>query len=136
MRGHRTPRCPGLDLLWSFRLLIQGAFPEQHIGVCLLHGRLVVVGRHTVVCLLRETSGSVCADQPRAMSIAGIIGTFGLTVKLGSATFEFLFSMLPKSTKSIGGAPRRRRCAAFVGTTSFPLFSRVDRCRTGLNCLK
>ncbi len=37
---------------------------------------------------------------------AGIIGTIGLIVKLGSATFEFLFSTLPKSTKSIGGALR------------------------------
>ena len=82
--------------------------------MCLLHGD---TGRRAAhgVCLLRETSAAASADQPGA----GIIGTFGLTVKLGSAIFEFLFSMLPKSTKSIGGAPAGRD-GAFVGTTTFP----------------
>ena len=53
-------------------------------------------GRRTAhgVCLLRETSAAARGDRPGA----GIIGTFGLTVKLGSATFEFLFSKLPQST--------------------------------------
>ncbi len=51
---------------------------------------------------------------------AGIIGTFGLTVKLGSATFEFLFSTVPKSTKSIGGAPEGRQCAPSLGRRVSP----------------
>ena len=68
------------------------------------------------MCLLRETSAAARADQPGA----GIIGTFGLTVKLGSATFEFLFSTVPKSTKSIGGAPEGRQCAPLLGRRVSP----------------
>ena len=88
---------------------------ESHSGVCLLHGD---TGRRTAhgVCLLRETSASASADQPGAV----IIGTFGLTVKLGSATFEFLFSTVPKSTKSIGGAPEGRQCAPLLGRRVSP----------------
>ena len=52
--------------------------------------------------------------------IAGIIGTFGLTVKLGSAIFEFLFSTVPKSTKSIGGAPEGRQWAPLLGRRVSP----------------
>ena len=54
------------------------------------------------------------------LAVAGIIGTFGLTVKLGSATFEFLFSMLPKSTNTIGGAPEGRQCAPLLGRRVSP----------------
>ena len=68
------------------------------------------------------------ATEVLAIKITVTIGTFGLTVKLGSATFEFLFSTVPESTKSIGGAPEGRQCALFVGTTSFPLFCRVHHC--------
>ena len=46
--------------------------------------------------------------------IAVTTGTFGLTVKLGSATFEFLFSTVPKSTKSIGGAPEEELAPLFA----------------------
>ena len=52
--------------------------------------------------------------------IAVTTGTFGLTVKLGSATFEFLFSTVPKSTKSIGGAPEGRQCAPLLGRRVSP----------------
>jgi hypothetical protein len=68
------------------------------------------------VCLLREASAAARADRPGA----GIIGTFGLIVKLGSATFEFLFSTVPKSTKSIGGAPEGRQCAPSLGRRVSP----------------
>ena len=66
---------------------------------------------------LRETAGAESrAEQPVAVTI----GTFGLTVKLGSATFEFLFSTVPKSTKSIGGAPEGRQCAPLLGRRVSP----------------
>ena len=75
-------------------------------------------GRRTAhgVCLLRETSAAARADRPGA----GIIGTFGLTVKLGSATFEFLFSTLPKSTNSYWWSPEGRRCAPLLGRRVSP----------------
>ena len=74
------------------------------------------------MCLLRETSAAGRADQRGA----GTIGTFGLIVKLGSATFGFLFSTVPKSTKSIGGASPRGGTRAFVGTTSFPSLAELS----------
>jgi hypothetical protein len=38
--------------------------------------------------------------RPASNKSASLIGTFGLTVKLGSATFELLFSVHPKSTNT------------------------------------
>ena len=64
--------------------------------------------------------GTGGVGDPRANKIAVTIGTFGLTVKLGSATFEFLFSTVPKSTKSIGGAPEGRQCAPLLGRRVSP----------------
>ena len=82
----------------------------QHTA-CACYTATVAGGRHTACACYARLRLRLALISRGAVTI----GTFGLTVKLGSATFEFLFSTVPKSTKSIGGAPEGRQCAPLLG---------------------